>query len=129
VSTGQLLSELDRLGVELRAHGGRLRYAGPEEALTPELLDRLKAHKAELLSLSAWDEDEAYKLIKDALDHLCEQYQKTGGPDFDPATLNDVYDRIDEAYEAEDMGQLRCAVRALVVARLKEFDAAKRSVA
>jgi hypothetical protein len=124
-----LLSELDRLGVELRAHGDRLRYAGPAEAVTPELLARLKAYKSELLSLSVWDEDEAYKLIKDALDHLCEQYQKTGRPDFDPATLNDVYDRIEEAYEAEDMGQLRRAVRALVVARLEEFNAAKRGVA
>jgi hypothetical protein len=34
----------------LEAHGERLRYY-PRSALTPDLLDRLKAHKAELLAM------------------------------------------------------------------------------
>ena len=46
-----MLLELDRLDVELGADGNRLRYAGPKEVVTPELLDRGKAHKAELLGL------------------------------------------------------------------------------
>jgi hypothetical protein len=44
-----LLEELERLGVELRAVGDDLEYEGPEVAITPELLERLKAHKADLM--------------------------------------------------------------------------------
>ncbi len=51
MSARALLAELNRLGVELRADGDRLRYAGPEETITEELLEKLKAHKAELLAL------------------------------------------------------------------------------
>jgi tubulysin polyketide synthase-like protein len=49
MSVRALLEELERLGVELRAAGDDLEYEGPEEAITPELLERLKAHKAGLL--------------------------------------------------------------------------------
>ena len=38
-------------------------------------------------------------------------------------------DRVDEAYKAEDMGELRQAVRAFVTARLREFNAVNRGVA
>ena len=44
------LEELERLGVELRTVGDGLEYEGPEEAITPELLERLKAHKADLMA-------------------------------------------------------------------------------
>ena len=67
----RLLSELDRLGVELRADGDRLRYSGTQEAVTVELLDRIGAHKAELLGLLAWYEDEALKLFRDTWASLC----------------------------------------------------------
>ncbi len=45
-----LLEELERLGVELRAVGDDLEYEGPEEAITPELLKQLKAHKTSLMA-------------------------------------------------------------------------------
>jgi len=45
-----LLEELERLGVELRAVDEDLEYEGPDEAITPELLERLKAHKADLMA-------------------------------------------------------------------------------
>ena len=51
MSAGALLAELKRLGVEIEADGDRLRYAGPEGAISPELIGRLKAHKAELIAL------------------------------------------------------------------------------
>jgi hypothetical protein len=51
MSTGALLAELKRLGVEIEADGDRLRYAGPEGAISPELIGRLKAHKAELIAV------------------------------------------------------------------------------
>ncbi len=53
----RLLSKLDMLGIKVRVDGNRLRYAGPEELITPDLLHRLKANKAELLGLLAWDEE------------------------------------------------------------------------
>src|SRR5215203_3764016 len=46
-----LLEELEHLGVDLRVIGGDLEYEGPEEAVTPQLLERLKAHKAALMEV------------------------------------------------------------------------------
>jgi len=46
----ELLLDLGRLGIRLEADGERLRYF-PRSALTPDLLDRLKAHKADVLAL------------------------------------------------------------------------------
>jgi DNA polymerase-1 len=45
-----LLAELARCGIELQVHGDRLRFR-PQAAVTPDLLERLKRHKAELLAL------------------------------------------------------------------------------
>jgi uncharacterized protein (DUF3820 family) len=44
------MATLTRRGIRLQANGGRLRYY-PPWAVTPDLLDRLKAHKIELLTL------------------------------------------------------------------------------
>jgi hypothetical protein len=51
MSAGALLAELKRLGIEIEADDDRLRYAGPEEALAPGLIERLKLHKVDLLAL------------------------------------------------------------------------------
>ena len=51
MSTGAIVEELERLSVELRVAGGDLEYEGPEEAITPELLERLKAYKADLIAI------------------------------------------------------------------------------
>ena len=53
MSVQDLLEELAALDVELRADGDHLRYEGPEEAVTPELLNRLRQHKAELIKTLA----------------------------------------------------------------------------
>ena len=55
MSAGAIVEELERLGVELRVAGGDLEYEGPEEAITPELLNRLRRHKAELVRLLTGD--------------------------------------------------------------------------
>jgi hypothetical protein len=47
-----LLTELDRRGITLQAHGDRLRYS-PRSAVTPDLAGRMKAHKAALLAILA----------------------------------------------------------------------------
>lgn len=121
MSARRLLSELDRLEVKLRVVGAQLSYSGPEESVTQELLDRIKAHKAELLRLLTWKEDEAYRLIKDALTYLCKRHVEAGKPDFDPVAVNEAYDRVDEACGAEDMAALHHAVRSFVAVGLKEF--------
>ncbi len=50
MSAAALLLDLERLGIRLEARGDRLRYS-PRSALTPDLLNRLKAHKQELLTV------------------------------------------------------------------------------
>ena len=49
-SVEAVLIEIARRGVQLRGDGGRLGYR-PRSALTPDLAEQLKAHKAELLAL------------------------------------------------------------------------------
>lgn len=49
-TTAGLLAELTHHGIELQAWGNRLRYR-PRSALTPELAARVKARKAQLLTL------------------------------------------------------------------------------
>lgn len=60
----EVLAECDAHGIRLLlADDGGLTIDAPQDALTPDLLDRLKAHKAELLTLllraSGFDIDSA----------------------------------------------------------------------
>jgi hypothetical protein len=45
-----LLAELAGRGIQLQAHGDRLRFR-PQAAMTPDLAEQLKRHKAELLAV------------------------------------------------------------------------------
>jgi hypothetical protein len=54
MSAMALLAELRGRGLEVMAEGDLLRYR-PISAITPELLDRLRAHKPTLLKLLAWE--------------------------------------------------------------------------
>lgn len=47
-----MLTDLKARGIDLQAHGDRLRYR-PRSAMTPELRDRLRACKADLLAILA----------------------------------------------------------------------------
>lgn len=47
-----LLADLDRRGINIEAHGDRLRYS-PRSAVTPDLAGRMKALKAALLAILA----------------------------------------------------------------------------
>ena len=49
-TAADLLAELTELGIELVASGDRLRYR-PRSAVTPDLVERLRIHKAELLAI------------------------------------------------------------------------------
>ena len=50
MNIAQLITDLTRLGIHIEAHGDRLRYA-PRSAVTPDLTDRMKTHKDELLAI------------------------------------------------------------------------------
>jgi hypothetical protein len=54
MSAKALLSELRGRGVEVVAEGGLLRFR-PRAAVSPEMLDRLRAHKPSLLKLLEWE--------------------------------------------------------------------------
>jgi len=54
MSAAQLITDLARLGVRIEAHGDRLRYT-PRSAVTPDLADRMKAQKGELLAILRCD--------------------------------------------------------------------------
>ena len=51
MSAGALLTELRRRDIQLRAVGSELRCSAPAGALTPELREQLRQHKADLLAL------------------------------------------------------------------------------
>lgn len=50
MSVAQLMADLNHRGVRLEAHGDRLRFS-PRSSVTPDLAERMKAHKGELLAL------------------------------------------------------------------------------
>jgi len=52
-----LLIELTRCGIELQPHGDQLRYR-PRSAMTPDLIEQVTAHKADLLTALAADRDQ-----------------------------------------------------------------------
>ena len=67
MSAGELITDLDRLGIRIEAHGDRLRYS-PRSAVTPDLTRRMKAHKGELLAILRGDTPDAS--ADDLLDDL-----------------------------------------------------------
>jgi hypothetical protein len=105
-----LLIETQDKGIALRPVGAELEYEGPEESVSEELVANLRLHKRELLNLLRWDEEVAYQLIRDALAHLNEFYVEGS----DLTVLDAWEDRIDDAYDREDMGALRIALKGYV---------------
>jgi thioesterase domain-containing protein len=43
------IDELRRKGIEISYSGGKLKYSGPEENVTPDLIEKLKANKGKLI--------------------------------------------------------------------------------
>jgi hypothetical protein len=100
VNAAQLLSDLIRLGIRIEAHGDRLRYS-PRSAVTPDLADRMKAHKGELLAILRRDPDtpaidptDATQVWQAALDRL------EGDPVFPPDVMEGL--RAADARWADD---------------------------
>ncbi len=51
MNTAELITEVQRRGIQLRAEGAVLHYQAPKGTLTADLRAKLKAHKAELLDI------------------------------------------------------------------------------
>jgi hypothetical protein len=52
-STNALIAELGSKGIRTLVRDGKLKLAGPKARLTPDLVERVRAHKAELIDLFA----------------------------------------------------------------------------
>ena len=75
MTAADLLTDLARRGIRLEAHGGRLRYS-PRSAVTPELMEGMRNHKPELLTLVAYDRWQLYE--SSAWDDLPEPLEPHG---------------------------------------------------
>ncbi len=89
MNTAELLTEVQRRGIQLRAEGASLHYQAPKGTLTADLRAKLKAHKAELLT--ALEKSTAERIAQDHGLTLAD-LQQAAGPDWpeienDPATL------------------------------------------
>jgi hypothetical protein len=54
-STNALIAELEAQGLRPLVRDGRLKLAGPKARVTPDLVERVRAHKRELMDLLAPD--------------------------------------------------------------------------
>jgi hypothetical protein len=84
----QLMADLARLGIRLKAKGDRLRYS-PRSAVTPDLANRMKAHKGELLAMQRSTE------VPAPLAEIVEKSISADGTWHFDHTTNDDDDRID----------------------------------
>jgi len=85
-----LITDLARLGIRIEAHGDRLRYS-PRSAVTPDLADRMKAHKGELLAILRRDPDAQVIELTDATAVWQTALDRLGG---DPQFLPDVMEAL-----------------------------------
>lgn len=96
-----LLADLTDRGIELRAENGRLRFR-PVTAITPDLAERVKAHKGELLALldpasvAALPETHADREIRRFLRVAVSRPDGRGW--YDPGSLRDAAGRAYLAY-------------------------------
>ena len=58
-----LLDELRNRGVRITVEGENLRCRGPKSALTPELCEKLRRHKADLLQIARADSWGVHRLL------------------------------------------------------------------
>jgi hypothetical protein len=102
----ELLADLEQWGVELQAQGERLLFR-PRNAMTPDLLQRLTVHKANLLALlsggtasvPSWDPEEASRLLTELRDEVGQLRQHFGGTFPEPlAAVVGHYLSIAEGY-------------------------------
>ncbi len=96
MSAAVLLAEIQQLGVCLEAKGDTLHAEAPEDILTPELVAKLKAHKAELLTAL---EKPTVERIAQTHGLTLAELRQAAGPDWaevenDTATLEGVANSI-----------------------------------
>lgn len=114
-----LLEELGALGVSLRVHGEDLEYEGPEEAITPRILERLRENKHRLISIiSCETEGGRYRLLQRALSYLAGRYVE--GADL---SLLDAYEEaVEQLYADGTPEEFYLAVQKFVRTAVREFE-------
>ena len=96
------MTDLARLGIHIESHGDRLRYS-PRSAVTPELADRMKAHRAELLAiLSPNAERSAIQWCENAPRHEVQAALETAMTEWDVIVESDGPVEITDAIEEFD---------------------------
>jgi len=88
VNAAELITDLARLRIRIEAHGDRLRYS-PRSAVTPDLAERMKAHKPELLAMLQPEGDET-QVADDLLDELARRTCLLGLDEAGGLVMDDV---------------------------------------
>ena len=66
MSIARIFKELNVLGIRIVAHGDRIRYS-PRSQMTPDLADRIVAHRAEVLAVLNGDPEALSALAVEAI--------------------------------------------------------------
>ncbi len=103
MNTAELLTEVQRRGIQLRAEGASLHYRAPKGTLTADLRAQLKAHKAELLT--ALEKPTAERIAQDHGLTLADLKQSA---------------RLDWPEIQEDRATLEALARAIQIRRMRE---------
>lgn len=102
MSVKAIIEKIEAQGIRLRPRGDKLRLEGNTQALTPEQLDWLKAHKPEILTeLKAANQDTAHARLRE----LAPKYH------LDPDELLDWYRHDLETITGMDDAALDALVR------------------
>jgi len=132
VDAAHIWRALREKNVKLWVEAGKLRFSGPSEALTPDVVDRIRAAKAGLMQLVVADAVAASRpTVNQHAFHLAHEIDPHGTklhnilayevtPGLAPDHVKAALDRVIARHEAlsmvlrEEDGQLRCYLRPIV---------------
>jgi hypothetical protein len=113
MTAAALLADLRGRGIQLAVAGDRLRFR-PQSAMTAELAGRIKASKAELLTLLSVDPGrliECCRLVAEMFERVCHAMPMGCVlSEADWKRLDVVHERIDDARRRGDLADLGLAV-------------------
>ncbi len=96
----ELVAELTARGIELCAESGRLRYR-PQSAMTLELAERLKTHKAEVLAILVGGCDDVPDRPEDRPEYVTELVRRGGQRQWRQRRMDEADRSLAAFYAAE----------------------------
>lgn len=69
MSAQRLIDEFTHAGIKLSAENGKIAFEGPSEVLTPDRIDELRRHKAELLAALTLPDRDAFEKRSAIIEH------------------------------------------------------------